>query len=132
MDLTFKQLQEGQSDEGTEVVEIAGGGDFLTRINNIISGINILFDNYERLRGKVNTQRSGPDHPGVEDREANSASTINKNDVLKIVDQRLFQLVTTTFQNKFFNVKLSDLINDYGDQTVTQLMESFAKEGQPG
>jgi hypothetical protein len=127
-DLTFKQLQDGLVGE----VDETGGGDFLTKINNIITGINALFANYERLRGNVNTRGGGPDHPRVEDSGPNRSSMINEKDVLKVVDQRLFQLVTTTFQNKFFNVKLSDLINDYGDQTVTQLMESFAKEGQPG
>lgn len=127
-DLTLAQLQGGQVSE----VDETGGGDFLTKLNNIITGINVLFANYERLRGNVNAQRGGPDHPGVEDPGPNKSSIINEKDVLKVVDQRLFQLVTTTFQNKFFNIKLSDLINDYGDQTVTQLMESFAKEGQPG
>ena len=125
-DLTFKQLQDGQVNEVGEFD--AGGGDFLTKLTNIITGINMLFANYERLRGNINTRSGGPDHPGVEDSVSNSSLMINEKDVLKVVDQQLFQLVTATFQNKFFNIKLSDLAENYGDQTITQLMESFAKE----
>ena len=125
-DLTFKQLQDGQVNEVGELD--TGGDDFLTKFNNVITGINALLINYERLRGNINIRSGGPDHPGVEDPVSNRLSMINEKDVLKVVDQRLFQLVTTTFQNKFFNVKLSDLAENYGDQTITQLMESFAKE----
>jgi len=135
LDLTLEQLKEGKAVAGA-VEELAetGGDDFLGRINNIISGINTLFENYERLKGKINTRprvlgKEGQDNTGT--RDLASEPLINEDDVKKIVDQRLFQLITTTFGNKFFNIKLSDLAINYSDKTITELMEGFAKEKQP-
>jgi len=103
---------------------IAGGDDFLAKINSIITGINTLFQNYQRLKGNVNAQSQ------VAPKGGNADIAPGQENVLKIVDQRLLHLVAQTFSNKALNIPLNELIHDYGDLSVVQAMEKAAKRGE--
>lgn len=124
--LTFNQLQ-GIPDEGA-ITGSSGDDDFLGKINNIITGINTLFVNYQQLRGNISAQSPGNPR-GTQDGKPSTGMALLPDQVLKIVDQRLWQLVTKTFSNQVFNMPINQLIKEYGDQTIVQAMEGFAKEG---
>lgn len=121
--ITFEELKgdtpgEGESGPGT------GGDDFLGKINNIVTGVNRLFDSYIQLQERLKGQ------PGTALGKVAAPAPADQGDVGKVVDQRLLSLVTQTFSNKALNIPLKVLISDHGDLSMVEAMEKMAKEGE--
>lgn len=123
MDLSLDDLQE-KPVQGESIID--GGGDFLAKLNSIITGINLLFENYQRVKTNISGQ------PGADQDQGKliAGAPAVQGDTLKIVDQRLLYLVTQTFANKALNMPLNRLIVEYGEMSIVQAMEKAEKEGE--
>jgi len=125
MDLTLENLRgEGDPSAGPGA---AGGEDFMGKLNSIITGINTLFENYDRMRKNVNALPKGQGNSKGMDNEA--LPGLDSQAILKAVDQQLLQFITKMFSNQVFTMPLNSLISEFGDLSIVQAMEKFAKEG---
>jgi len=123
MDLTLENLRgEGDPSAGPGA---AGGEDFMGKLNSVITGINMLFENYERMRKNVNALPGGNNK--VMDNK--TLPGVDSQAILKAVDQQLLQFITKMFSNQVFTMPLNSLISEFGDLSIVQAMEKFAKEG---
>jgi len=120
--LTFENLRGEDDPRIAGGAGVAGGEDFLEKINSIITGINTLFTNYERLRQNVGTQHREKE-PGSQG--DNPGPGLDSQAILKAVDQKMLEVITKLFANQVFNIPINQLVADYGDKTVVEAMEGF-------
>lgn len=125
--LTLNQLR-GIPDEDESIATPGGDDDFLGKINNIITGINTLFVNYQQLRGNISAQSQG-EHAADQDGKPLIGAPLDQAAILKAVDGKMLEVITKMFANQVFNMPINQLIGEYGDKTVVEAMEGFAKEG---
>jgi len=127
MDLTLENLRGDEDPRIAGDAGVAGGEDFMGKLNSIITGINTLFENYDRMRKNVNALPKGQGNGKVMDNEA--LPGVDSQAILKAVDQQLLQFITKMFSNQVFTMPLNELISEFGDLSIVQAMEKFAKEG---